>query len=52
LPSEDRSLGDGLIVNLIPDSRWFSKASSHVIPRDRLTSDRFWAEGCGRSARH
>jgi Domain of unknown function (DUF5710) len=34
LPGEDRSLGSGLVVDLVPSSCWFTNVRSCVIPRD------------------
>jgi hypothetical protein len=34
LPGEDRSLGDGLFVDLVPSSCWFTNVRSCVSPRD------------------
>lgn len=34
LPGEDRSLGEGLFVDLVPDSCWFTNIRSCVSPRD------------------
>lgn len=34
LPGEDRTLGDGLFVDLVPDSCWFTNVRSCVSPQD------------------
>jgi hypothetical protein len=34
LPGEDRTLGDGLFVDLVPSSCWFTNVRSCVAPRD------------------
>ncbi|RZD80934.1 DUF5710 domain-containing protein [Streptomyces albidoflavus] len=34
LPGEDRTLGDGLFVDLVPSSCWFTNVRSCVTPRD------------------
>jgi hypothetical protein len=34
LPGEDRSLGSGLFVDLVPSSCWFTNVRSCIIPRD------------------
>jgi hypothetical protein len=34
LPDEDRSFGDGLFVDLIPETSWFTNVRSAVEPRD------------------
>jgi hypothetical protein len=34
LPEEDRSLGSGLFIDLVPSSCWFTNVRSCVIPKD------------------
>lgn len=34
LPGEDRSFGEGLFVDLIPETCWFTNVRSCVVPRD------------------
>ncbi|MGW7166485.1 DUF5710 domain-containing protein [Streptomyces sp. NPDC054884] len=45
LPGEDRTLGEGLFVDLVPSSCWFTNVRSSVSPRDwerlrRMITDR------------
>jgi hypothetical protein len=34
LPGEDRAFGDGLFVDLIPETCWFESARANIAPRD------------------
>jgi hypothetical protein len=57
LPGEDRSLGSGLFVDLVPSSCWFTNVRSCVIPNDwerlrRMITNRAGkrCEACGQPA--
>jgi hypothetical protein len=57
LPGEDRSLGSGLFVDLVPSSCWFTNVRSSVIPKDwerlrRMITNRAGerCEACGQTA--
>jgi hypothetical protein len=57
LPGEDRSLGSGLFVDLVPSSCWFTNVRSCVIPQDwdrlrRMITNRAGerCEACGQAA--